>query len=102
MSVLHLVNASPFESTALVRCLARAGEGDAVLLQENGVYGALTGCRFSAEVAEAVPRLEIYVLGPDLDARGVDRLRLLEAARPVDYHGFVELAARHSLSLTWT
>lgn len=102
MSVLHLVNASPFESVTLSRCLARAGEGDAVLLLENGVYGALAGCRFSHEVAEAAARLDIRVLGPDLDARGLCAPDLLQSLGRVGYDGFVELAAHHELSLTWT
>jgi len=102
MSVLHLVNASPFESAALSRCLARAGEGDAVLLLENGVYGALPGRRFSDEVAQAAARLDIRVLAPDLDARGLCASSLLQTLGQVDYDGFVELAARHELSLTWT
>ncbi|MEW6037718.1 MAG: sulfurtransferase complex subunit TusB [Pseudomonadota bacterium] len=102
MSVLHLVNASPFESAALSRCLARAGEGDAVLLLENGVYGALAGCRFSDEVAEAAARLDIRVLAPDLDARGLCASSLLPSLGRVGYDGFVALAARHELILTWT
>lgn len=102
MSVLHLVNTSPFETAALIRCLERAGEGDAVLLLESGVYGALSGCGFSAKVAAVAGSLDILVLEPDLEARGLDRDRLLQSLRLADYSGFVELAVQHPLSLSWT
>jgi len=41
MSTLHTVNKSPFDRSSLETCLRLAGKGNAVLLLEDGVYGAM-------------------------------------------------------------
>lgn len=51
MAVLHLISRSPQESRTLEACLARAGEGDAVLLIENAVYAALKSGDCEAVIA---------------------------------------------------
>ena len=62
--------------------------------------------RFSAaEPARAVAArgsaVSLYVLGPDLAARGIDAGRLIEGVSSVDYAGFVDLAASHDLTHAW-
>ena len=114
MAVLHLIGRSPAESRALEQCLARAGEGDAVLLIEDGVYAAAEGS-VSDEILRAAGRIIVYVLVPDLEARGLDignpRLRAAgetsgppspaPALHPVDYRGFVNLTAIHHPVVSW-
>ena len=103
MSTLHTVNRSPWEHTALEDCLARAGPGSAVLLIEDGVLGALAGSRFAARFAAmATGEVEVFALGPDLAARGIEPGRVAGCIKMVDYDGFVGLACRFDKTVTWT
>ena len=103
MSTLHTVNRSPWEHCALEDCLARARSGSAVLLIEDGVLGALAGSRFAARLAAmAAGEIEIFALGPDLAARGIEPGRVADCIEMVDYAGFVDLACRFDKTVTWT
>ena len=100
MPVLHVVSGSPQGSQALAHCLPRIQEGDALLLSENGVYAALAdseGCRR----LEASLGLSVYVLTPDLEARGIGLEELCPGVQRVDYEGFVDLAVRYPIILSW-
>jgi len=44
--------------------------------------------------------LEIYVLAPDLEARGMAQ-SLARDVKPIDYTGFVELVAQHKNCQSW-
>ena len=101
MAMLHTVNKSPFERTALQSCLGHALEGASVLLFEDGVYGALKGTGVSGEVAEAMGRVKFYVLGPDLRARGLREDRLIDGIQVVGYDGFVDLVTSHDNVQAW-
>ncbi len=81
MSVLHTVNKSPFERNSLDSCLKFAQAGAAVLLIEDGVYAALTGTSAEARVKEALGAVKIYVLGPDLKARGFSDQRVISGIK---------------------
>lgn len=93
--MLHIVNKSPEGHGALASCLRLAREGDAVLLIEDAVYAATRALCAASGLAGAQPRLKVYVLQPDLEARGVAAHREPDI-EPVDYGGFVELAAAHT------
>ncbi len=98
--MLHIVNKSPLERTALDSCLAAAQPGAALLLIEDGVYAATRGNAAQAKLRAALARIEIYVLAPDLEARGMAQT-LAEGVKPVDYAGFVDLVARHKTCQSW-
>ncbi len=100
MGTLHLVNRSPADSRALEHCLARAGQGDAVLLLEDAVYGAVAGAG-SETVFRAAGRVALYVLGPDLEARGLEASAVANGIATVDYRGFVALTAAHAPIQSW-
>lgn len=101
MTMLHIVNKSPFEKSTLDSCLRYAQEGSAVLLIEDGVYGALQGTSVSDKVQSALETLKVYVLEPDLKTRGMDQSRLLEGVELVDYGGFVDLTVAHDIVQSW-
>jgi tRNA 2-thiouridine synthesizing protein B len=101
MSTLHTVNKSPFERTSLATCLDYAGSGASVLLIEDGVYAALAGTNVESRVKEALGSVKVYVLGPDLAARGFAPERVIEGVSVVDYAGFVDLAAEHDKVQAW-
>lgn len=98
--MLHIVNKSPLERTALDSCLAAAQPGAALLLIEDGVYAATRGNAAQAKLRAALAQIEIYVLAPDLEARGMAQ-SLAEGVKPVDYAGFVDLVARHKTCQSW-
>ena len=98
--MLHIVNKSPFDSGALEACFRFAGKGAAVLLIEDGVYAATKGTAVAKQVADALKNVSIYVLAPDLEARGMQS-RVMDGVRLVDYEGFVDLVAEHNAVQSW-
>ena len=100
MSILHTVNKSPFEKNSLGSCIAHASEGSAVLLYEDGVYAATKGTSVAATVSGA-SGVKLYVLGPDLKARGIADDRLIDGFEVVDYAKFVDLAAEYDKVAAW-
>ena len=98
--MLHIVNKSPLERSTLDNCLAAAQPGAAVLLIEDGVYAATRGNAAEAKLCAALANLEIYVLAPDLEARGMAQA-LTAGVKLVDYAGFVELVAQHKNCQSW-
>jgi len=95
MALLHTVNKSPFEKNSLETCLRIAVEGSSVLLIEDGVYGAMNGTSLNGALSDAGNRLQFYVLGPDLKARGLSEKDVMEGIEVVDYDGFVDLVVGH-------
>ncbi len=95
MTVLHTVNKSPFEKNSLDTCLRIAVEGNSVLLIEDGVYAAMGGTSVTGTVRDASNRLRLYVLGPDLQARGLREEDVMDCFEVVGYDGFVRLVVGH-------
>ena len=95
MALLHTVNKSPFEKSSLETCLRIAVEGSSVLLIEDGVYAAMNGTSLNGTLSDASNRLQFYVLGPDLKARGLSEQDVVEGIEVVDYDGFVDLVVGH-------
>jgi len=98
--MLHIVNKSPFERNSLESCLRLASKGSAVLLTEDGVYGATKGSSVEGKVQAAMANVKVYALGPDLQARGMAN-RVLDGVTVVDYGGFVDLVAEYSNCQSW-
>ena len=101
MSTLHTVNKSPFQTQTLLSCLNHCKDGDAVLMIEDGVYGGMAGTGLSEIVAAKAGSVSLHVLTPDLNARGIDPSKLLDAVETVDYSGFVDLVAKHDRTQSW-
>jgi len=99
--MLHTVNKSPFSNRTLSNCLAHLTDGAAVLLIEDGVCGAAAGTAAAAEIARYIGRFPVYVLGPDLEARGIRGAGLMAGVKTVDYEGFVRLVTEHEVVQSW-
>jgi len=100
--MLHTVNKSPFEKNALESCLRFAKQGDAVLLLEDGIYAALQKTAFDAKMTEALKKqVKIYVLLPDVEARGMRAENVIADIQPVDYSGFVDLVEESNTVQAW-
>jgi len=100
-AMLHLINKSPFERTALASCLRLAQAGSSILLIEDGVYAALKEAAFAQEIAGRMKDFSFYVLGPDVAARGLGDKPLIDGFKVVDYEGFVDLVAEHEATQSW-
>jgi len=98
--MLHIINKSPFDTNALDTCLRMAQPGHAVLLIEDGVYAATQGSATAERMRQAAAKLSLFVLQPDLDARGMTA-RLLDGISLVDYAGFVDLVEKYPTSQSW-
>ena len=98
--MLHIVNKSSLERNALESCLRVAQEGGAVLLIEDAVYAATRGNAAEARLRDALSRMKVYALAPDLEARGMGD-RVMEGVSTVDYGGFVDLVTEHKNCQSW-
>ena len=98
--MLHTINKSPFDCNAFETCLNFARPGSAILLIEDGVYAATRGTAVSEQLMDALKTLPIYVLKPDVDARGMQN-RVMDGIRLVGYDGFVDLVAEHDSVQSW-
>ena len=99
--LLHTVNKSPFMGNNLDTCLKMAKKGSSILLFEDGVFGALKGTAVSDKVSAANADTQIYVLGPDLAARGFAEDAVIDGAKVVDYAGFVDLTVECDKVQAW-
>ena len=97
MSMLHLVNKSPYENSTLDRASSTMNTGDVLLLIEDAVYGAVKAGKASAMLGGCT----VSVLGPDLAARGISEDKLADGVNVVDYAGFVELVEANDKVQSW-
>ena len=97
--MLHIINKSPQENATLENCL-RVAEGGDILLIEDAVSAATKGNAFESKLGEATKRFKIYVLQPDLDARGMSD-RIVAGVTAVDYGGFVDLTVNNKNCQSW-
>ncbi len=99
--MLHTVNKSPFERNALTSCLRLAKKGSAVLLIEDGVYAAIGDTAMSAAIEAQKKNFDFFVLGPDMEARGLSEKPLIDGISVIDYGGFVDLVAEFDSVQSW-
>ncbi len=97
--MLHIINKSTLTNGTLDSCLNTAAGGD-ILLIEDAVYAATRGNAAEAKLKAAIGKFKLYVLMPDLEARGLGD-RLMEGVSPVDYGGFVDLTSSNKTCQSW-
>ena len=99
--MIHTVNKSPFERNSLESCLRLSVKGSPILLIEDGVYAATSGTSVSDTVTAASKEHPMFVLGPDLQARGIAEDNIMDGITVVDYGGFVDLVVEHGTTQSW-
>ena len=99
--MLHLINKSPTERNSLDSCLRLAQPGSAILLIEDGVYAVLAKAAHAEKITSRMDEFNFYVLGPDVAARGLNDVPLIEDITIVDYEGFVDLVTENDVSQSW-
>lgn len=75
-------------------------DGDAVLMIEDGVFGALNGSGVAEAVVAKSGSVSVYALTGDVAARGLEGKTLSEVEN-VDYAGFVDLVTKHDRTQNW-
>ena len=91
MATLHTVNKSPFERSTLVSCFNHTVSGDKILMIEDGVISARKGSAFEELVKSAQANCALYVLAPDMAARGIAEGDLVDGVIAVDYGVFADM-----------
>ncbi|MBL6932377.1 MAG: sulfurtransferase complex subunit TusB [Rhodospirillales bacterium] len=99
--MIHTVNKSPFERNSLDSCIRLSVKGAPILLIEDGVLAATRGTSVSDKVAAAMDDHPMFVLGPDLKARGLAEDDVADGITIVDYSGFVDLVVEHGTVQSW-
>jgi tRNA 2-thiouridine synthesizing protein B len=98
--MLHIVNKSHHQTTSLASALRLAKPGHALLLTEDAVFAATRAGARSSGLAAALGQLEVYVLQPDVEARGMAG-KLIDGITAIGYDGFVDLVAERSTNQSW-
>ena len=101
MSVLHIVNKSPYERNSFDTCLRLAKADSAILLIEDGIYAVQKNSATSSKMEQALGNHPVYALQPDLQARGVNPDNMIEGISLVDYDGFVKLTTEYDRLQSW-
>ena len=99
--MLHLINKSPSERNSLDSCFRLAKSGGAILLIEDGVYAAIAKADHAEKISSRMDDFTFYVLGPDVAARGLNDIPLIEGINVVDYEGFVDLVVEQDVTQSW-
>jgi tRNA 2-thiouridine synthesizing protein B len=98
--MLHIVNKSHAQTRTLESCLRMTKPGHALLLIEDAIYAATRSGAASVRLFDALKTLKVYVLQPDVEARGMAG-QLVDGVKAIDYAGFVDLVAEHPNNQTW-
>lgn len=95
--MLHTLRHSPwqYDIEGLLRML---GEGDDVLLIQDGVLAAIEGSRF-VEILNNAP-ITVFALKDDIDARGLTG-QISAKIDAVSYTDFVNLTVKHTTQMSW-
>ena len=101
MSTLHTINKSPFTHSTLVSCLEVCGDGDGILLLEDGVLGALQSSPCMAQLTTLIAQgIKVYALSGDIKARGI-LFKINPDIHITDYNGFVQLSIEYRCVQSW-
>lgn len=97
MTILHIMNKSPYEKNSLGTAVGYVKDGDTILLIEDAVYAAARGGGAAAQL----DGLDVAVLGPDLAARGIGESKLIDGVNIIDYAGFVDIVEAKDSTQSW-
>ena len=101
MSVLHIVNKSPYDRNSLDACLRLARADSAILLIEDGIYAVQKNAAAADKMQQAISKHQIYALQPDLQARGINPDNMIDGISLVNYDGFVKLTTEYDKLQSW-
>ncbi|ABZ76639.1 DsrH family protein [Shewanella halifaxensis HAW-EB4] len=92
--ILHLIQDSPEQSSALKACLRYATKQDCILLSGNGVNSLL-----KQTLRSQLSEYTCVALQEDVEARGL--MGFLNDIKLVNYNEFVALSLTHDKVISW-
>lgn len=96
--MLHLIFQSPIELSVLQRI---AKEDDVVCL-ENTVFRLNKDSVISNELQRMLSnKIHLYVLGDELETRGIQVDELINGIEIIDYSDLVKLTEKNKVTRTW-
>jgi len=101
MNMLHTINKSPFENSTMSSCIEMCSQDSSILFIEDGVISVMKSTKFSELVENALKEFKMYVLKPDLEARGLSLNNVIEGVEIVGYDEFVDLTTEHKTVQSW-
>ena len=101
MNMLHTINKSPFENSTASSCLKLCAKDSSILFIEDGVISVMKSTKFSETIENALKEFKMYVLKPDLEARGLPLNNVIEGVEIVGYEEFVDLTTEHKTVQSW-
>ena len=101
MNTLHIINKSANEYGNLAACLRLIAPDSGILLTEDAIYAAQQDLCEQTGLALAMTDHPVYVLTPDLTARGISVDNIADGITLVDYDGFVTLTTEYDKTLSW-
>ena len=85
--------------SSLQSCLRIIQKNDAIILIEDAVISAKKDCQTEMLINKT---MNVFVLEPDLKARGIKPDQIIQGIKPVDYKGFVKLTVKYDGVQTWS
>ena len=101
MNMLHTINKSPFENSTASSCIKLCTKDSSILFIEDGVISVMKSTKFSETIENALKEFKMYVLKPDLEARGLPLNNVIEGVEIVGYDEFVDLTTEHKTVQSW-
>jgi len=98
--MLHVINRHDGKGAMLDRCIQIVEKASAILLIENGVYCGVKTQLMTLD-RELFDDVGLYVLTPDLEARGIAVESCYDFIQFIDYDGFVQLVAENNPVRSW-
>ena len=102
MSILHIINSSPAMHSSLQSCLRVIQKDSAIILIEDAVIAAKKDCHTDQLIKDYCKKINLFVLEPDIKARGIKSDQLIQGVELVDYDGFVRLTVKYEGTQTWS
>ncbi len=100
MTTLHILNASPVQSTQLNSCLRVLTDDDGIVLCGEAVQLLRKGSIALRKLLDFDGSYRLYALSEDIQARGIDTKRM--PVTMLDYPDFVALCVDYTRVNSWT
>ena len=81
--------------------LVLCAKDSSILFIEDAVITAMKSTKFSSLIESSLKDFKMYVLQPDLEARGLSLDNVIDGIKLVGYEEFVDLTIEHDTVQSW-
>lgn len=101
MSTLHTINKSPYSNSSLASCIKICSKNDAILLLEDGVFGAIKSAPESEQLQQLMQTgTRVFAIDSDVKGRALAD-KLITSIEVISYTDFVQLTIEHRSIQSW-